>query len=248
MVSNRKPKQGEVVELSVSPAVAAEEAEFLGNRYKLFPTASDAGKHCLIAVPVLHKPGAAVIKVGDQALTVTILDGHFPVQRLTLPKSKDNFDMAKGEKEAVEGAKATLSATRMWQGNFTLPSKARISSGFGMRRIVNGKLLDDYFHSGYDFAGWLGSPIMACAPGKVVLARGGFKLHGNTVAIDHGQGVVSFYIHMSKILVKEGQEVAGGQQIGAVGATGRASGPHLHFSIYVNQTASNPGQWFKKAL
>jgi murein DD-endopeptidase MepM/ murein hydrolase activator NlpD len=67
------------------------------------------------------------------------------------------------------------------------------------------------------------------------------------VAIDHGQGVVSFYIHMQKVLVKKGQQVKGGEQIGMVGSTGRANGPHLHFSIYCNKVASSPLQWFSKA-
>ncbi len=245
-LSNARPKQGEVIELRVKDP-GATEALFLGSKYKLF-TGADGVFRCLLTMPAVQKPGPAKIVVGPLSRSVTIVDAHFPVQRLTLPKSKNNFDMAKGEKEAVEGAKATLSSERLWTGNFHLPSRARISAGFGMRRIVNGVLLDDYFHSGYDFAGYQGSPIVACASGKVVLARGGFKLHGNTVAIDHGQGVVSFYIHMQKLLVKEGQTVSAGEQIGTVGQTGRANGPHLHFSIYVNQVASNPGQWFKKAL
>lgn len=248
VLSTRRPKQGEVLELTVNGVDADSEAEFLGNKYKLFPANESGAYHCLLPVPVVHKPGPAIIKVGTLCTSVTVVDAHYPVQRLTLPKSKNNFDMAVGEKEAVEGAKATLSPERHWQGNFQLPSKARISAGFGLRRIVNGKLLDDYFHSGLDFAGYQGSPIVACAPGKVVLARGGFKLHGNTVAIDHGQGVVSFYIHMQKLMVKEGDKVAAGKQIGTVGQTGRANGPHLHFSIYVNQVAANPGQWFKHSF
>ena len=153
------------------------------------------------------------------------------------------------EEEAVEKAKATLSPDRFWTTRFVKPSHSRTSAPFGVRRIVNGKLLPDYFHAGLDFAAPLGSPIYATAPGTVVLAQGGgvFRLHGNIVAIDHGQGVVSFYIHMQKVLVKVGQVVKQGDQIGLVGQTGRATGPHLHFSIYVNQVASSPSQWFAKA-
>ncbi len=176
--------------------------------------------------------------------TIKVQDGKFPVQRLSLPKSKDNFVMAPGEKETVEAAKATLSEERLWQGKFKLPSTARQSAAFGMKRIVNGRLLKDYFHSGLDFAASLGTPVIACADGKVILAHKGYKLHGNVVAIDHGLGVISFYIHLQQILVKEGDMVKAGDKIATVGQTGRANGPHLHFSIYVNQVATNPTQWF----
>ncbi|MFX6288945.1 M23 family peptidase, partial [Acinetobacter baumannii] len=76
---------------------------------------------------------------------------------------------ARGEEEAVDKAKATCSANRFFHGPFSVPSKARRSTGFGLKRVVNGKLLNDYFHSGLDFAGALGSPITACSDGKVVL-------------------------------------------------------------------------------
>jgi murein DD-endopeptidase MepM/ murein hydrolase activator NlpD len=255
-LSNKTPKQGEVVEVRVSHLASGSEAppevEVLGHKYKLFPDKADSGQEsgpgyeALFAVPVVQRPGAYKITVGSASQSFTVRDAHFVVQRLSLPKSKDNFNTAPGEEEAVEKAKATVSAERMWSGKFDRPSHAHTSAPFGIRRIVNGKLLPDYFHSGLDFAAGMGSPIYATAPGTVVLAQGGgvFKLHGNMVAIDHGQGVVSFYIHMKKVLVKQGQVVKQGEEIGLVGQTGRANGPHLHFSIYVNQVASSPLQWF----
>lgn len=175
-------------------------------------------------------------------------DGLFPVQRLTLPKSKDNFLLSPGEEEAMNTAKSALSDKRLWQGTFTKPCEAKTSAKFGLKRIVNGKLLKDYYHSGLDFAGSLGQPVYACADGKVVLAHKNFRLHGNVVAIDHGQGVVSIYIHLQKIKVKEGDLVEAGEQIGNVGATGRANGPHLHLSLYVNKVATNPMPWFSKTF
>ncbi len=223
----------------------------LGKKYKLFPAGADSAAdnkdlRALFAVPVVQAPGSYKVVVAGLSEPITVKDAHFQVQRLSLPKSKDNFITAPGEEEAVDKAKATLSAERMWTGKFVKPSHARTSAPFGIRRIVNGKLLPDYFHSGLDFAAGMGSPIYATAPGTVVLAQDGgvFKLHGNMVAIDHGQGVVSFYIHMKKVLVKKDQLVKQGDEIGLVGQTGRANGPHLHFSIYVNQVASSPLQWF----
>jgi lysostaphin len=251
-LSNKTPKQGEVVEVRLSHLTSSGEAppevEVLGKKYKLFPD-SDQSSHdyvALFAVPVVQRPGAYKVVVGTVGEPITVKDAHFVVQRLSLPKGKDNFNTAPGEDEAVEKAKSTVSDKRMWTGKFDRPSHARTSAPFGIRRIVNGKLLPDYFHSGLDFAAGMGSPIYATAPGTVVLAQGGgvFKLHGNMVAIDHGQGVVSFYIHMKKVLVKVGQVVKQGEEIGQVGQTGRANGPHLHFSIYCNQVASSPLQWF----
>ncbi len=257
-LSTFRPKQGEVVELVVLAKELGLEAgaeppavEFLGNKYKLFAFDTDQGPayRALLTVPVVQKVGSLPLVVGALSTRLIVMDAHYPVQRLSLPPSKNNFNMAKGEEEAVDKAKGTVSSTRYWTKNFNVPSKARLSAGFGLRRIVNGKLLPDYFHSGLDYAGFQGSPIVACAPGVVVLASTGvFKLHGNTVAIDHGQGVVSFYIHMQKLNVKLGQKVDAGQLIGAVGQTGRANGPHLHFSIYCNKVASNPRQWYLKAF
>jgi lysostaphin len=123
-----------------------------------------------------------------------------------------------------------------------------MSAGFGLRRMVNGKLLKDYYHSGVDFAGGQGSPVNSVADGVVIMAKNGWRLHGNSICIDHGQGVVSIYIHLSKVLVKEGDTVKSGQLIGRIGQTGRANGPHLHFSLYVNKHSTNPLQWFKTAF
>ncbi len=211
-------------------------------------TATNQIEKALIAVPADLDPGIYELRADQDAVRLQVRAGLFPLQHIHLASAKNNFDTANGETEAVEKAKATLSDTRLWHGQFAAPSKARRSTGFGLKRVVNGRLLKDYFHSGLDYAGALGSPITACASGKVVLVGRNFKLHGNTVAIDHGQGVISFYIHMQKIAVKEGDAVKLGEKIGTVGQSGRATGPHLHFSIYVNKVAANPDDWFKTAF
>lgn len=222
--------------------------------YPCFPAATETGQpdthkwRTLLAVPADLSPGNYQVTSGNAKGTLQVIDAKFPVQRLTLPKSKDNFQTSPGEEEAVRQAKETISSDRLWKGKFVVPNKARVSAVFGIKRMVNGKLLDDYFHSGIDYAGATGSPIYAAQNGKVILARTGWKLHGNTICIDHGQGVVSFYIHMLKLLVKEGDPVKAGQQIGSIGSSGRASGPHLHFSLYVNGNAANPNDWFSKSF
>ncbi len=256
-LNSSSAKQGQPVEVTYSTEAQEETPTFTfaHQTYKLFPCPGDArqgdSNHIYKAIlsPSLElDPGTYTLKNENASVQLKVLDGKFFTQYLTLPPAKNNFNMSPGEEAAVEGAKATTSAERFWTGNFTRPSRARVSSAFGNRRVVNGKLLKDYFHSGLDFAGNQGSPVVACAPGKVVMARTGFKLHGNCIAIDHGQGVVSFYIHLKKLNVVQGDEVKAGQLIGQIGQTGRANGPHLHFSIYVNKAASNPNYWFANAI
>ncbi len=275
-LSNPTPMQGETIEVTYTHKVRTKDTEskadvlvFNEHTFKMFPVDSNKNSqtaentenaeqaenkanplletyHCLIAVPADLTPGKYPVNIGTENSAVIVKDGVFPIQCLTLPKSKDNFLTSPGEEEAMDRAKAVLSDKRLWQGVFKKPCTAKTSAKFGLRRVVNGKLLKDYYHSGLDFAGSLGQPIYACANGKVILAHKNFRLHGNVVAIDHGQGVITIYIHMQKIAVKEGDIVSAGQQIGNVGATGRANGPHLHLSLYVNKIATNPMPWFTK--
>jgi len=211
----------------------------------------------LLAVPALLAPGKYEISVSGltgggvapASTTVTVHDAKFPIQRLTLPKDKDNFNATPGEKETMAKAKLTATDEQLWQGRFKSPVPgASLSSRFGRKRIVNGKLIPDYFHSGLDFRAARGTPIHATARGKVIVAKTGWRLHGNTVVLDHGHGILSIYIHQTSLAVKVGDQVEAGQKIGTVGATGRASGPHLHFCIYVNGTASNPEDWLAKTF
>lgn len=198
----------------------------------------------LIAIPADLQPTRYSLSCGEDVKQIVVLPGSFATQKIRLPKRKAELKPSVDELEAIENAKKILSNERLWQGPFTPPSKAAISTFFGLRRIVNGQLQKDYYHSGVDYAASLGTIVKAPANGKVVLAAKGFKLHGNTVCLDHGQGVVSFYIHLQKILVKTGDMVKAGDVIGKVGQTGRANGPHLHFSLYVNEVATNPLPWF----
>jgi murein DD-endopeptidase MepM/ murein hydrolase activator NlpD len=249
-LSDLTPRQGETIEVKVSGLEdgTAPGIRFNGDDYKLFPTDGGDTFRALIGVPADLDPGTYKLKVGSETRSLQVRKGLFPLQHLRLPPAKDNFDMSAGEKEAVEGAKAALSPEREWSEHFIRPSKYRTSTLFGVKRVVNGHLLKDYFHSGLDFAAPAGTPVVATAPGKVILTGRGFKLHGNCVAVDHGQGVVSFYIHLKTIDVQRGEKVAAGNKLGTIGQTGRANGPHLHFSIYVNKVATNPMDWFQRAF
>lgn len=115
-----------------------------------------------------------------------------------------------------------------WSGDFLAPIDSEVSDSFGTRRVFNGKL--ESVHRGLDFRARPGSPVVAANSGEVVLAREMFY-EGNCVIIDHGEGFMTLYMHLSRFEVAEGQRVTKGQEIGLSGATGRATGPHLHMGV-----------------
>lgn len=187
---------------------------------------------------------------GKEVLNLQILEEKFPVQSIQLTPSKNSLQKTDKEDLAVKAALNTSSAYRLWDSSkaWALPNTARRSSAYGLRRSYNGKLAENYFHKGIDFAAFTGGSISAPAKGKVILVgleKDGFAVHGNCIFIDHGQGVVSAYLHLSEVLVKAGQEIERGQLIGKVGDSGIATGPHLHFGLYVNAENVNPETWFK---
>ena len=126
------------------------------------------------------------------------------------------------------------------------PSQGRVSSIYGVRRYYNGVFAQNYYHRGVDYAAPNGSPVVAPAAGRVTLVgrvSDGFRLNGNTIGVDHGQGVVSVFIHLSRIDVREGDFVQAGQLIGGIGSTGFATGPNLHWGLYVNGVSVDPVPW-----
>jgi murein DD-endopeptidase MepM/ murein hydrolase activator NlpD len=156
--------------------------------------------------------------------------------RYTAPSPDDQREIENDKKEKEEAFK-TLSPDREWRGSFTLPVKAEISEIFGVQRVFNGSLKAT--HQGLDFRAHAGTPVAAVNRGKVVLARPLF-FEGNCVVIDHGQSLLTLYLHLSKFLVKEGDEVEKGQEIALSGGTGRATGPHLHLAVRWQGEYLNP--------
>jgi murein DD-endopeptidase MepM/ murein hydrolase activator NlpD len=148
-------------------------------------------------------------------------------QRYTAPDPEEQAQIAQDKKTKEEVFK-TLSAERTWRGSFAPPVRAQISDVFGVQRIFNGSVQST--HQGLDFRVPGGTPVTAVNRGYVILARPMF-MEGNFVVVDHGQGLLSLYLHLSKFLVKEGDVVEKGQEIGLSGGTGRATGPHLHLAV-----------------
>ncbi len=201
----------------------------------------------LMPIRVLSRPGIYTLEwIGSNGSIVnrkevTIRSAHYARQNVVLPKAVAELHSTAEERSKVSTFLNGVSDKRFWTEPFDAPIAGCITSPFGVTRLNNGKLTGD-FHAGLDQRGAFGSPIHALTGGRVKIVEQ-FSLHGGTVAIDHGQGLESMYLHMSRFAVTEGQEVHEGDVIGYVGSTGRSTGPHLHWAIYVYGEPVNPLQW-----
>jgi murein DD-endopeptidase MepM/ murein hydrolase activator NlpD len=164
--------------------------------------------------------------------------------RYTAPSPEDQRHIEQ-DKETKADAFKTLSPGREWKGSFAAPVNAAISDVFGVERVFNGSVQST--HQGLDFRVPSGTPVAAVNSGRVILARPLF-FEGNCVVIDHGQGLLTLYLHLSKFSVKEGDDVRKGQPIGLSGGTGRATGPHLHLAVRWQGVYLNPQVLLKLKL
>jgi len=165
---------------------------------------------------------------GEETLTVD--------PRHVRPNPKE-LDRIRREQEELKQIYASGSRSRLWQGAFRIPVPGEMNGSFGTRRVFNGELQSH--HTGTDFRAQTGDPVHAAAAGVVRLTKDLFY-SGNAVIIDHGAGVFTSYSHLSQIDVKVGQKIGKGQAVGLAGATGRATGPHLHWGVKVNSINVNP--------
>lgn len=246
-------KQGEVLKITVPGNTLAEgitslKATFANHSVSLFRQ-TDGNWKGLMPVYVGVNPGTYTLKLLDGsghelASTVKkVTDAHYSKQNIQVSKSMGGLQPLPGELETVAKLKTTLTPTRHWDDTpFVAPTPDCMNSRFGNLRYHNGKFSDEY-HKGIDTRSPAGRPVQAIHAGKVTLSKP-YRLHGNTVGLDHGQGITSIYIHLSKRMVTEGQMVKKGETLGLVGSTGFATGPHLHMGLFVNGTPVNPLQWF----
>ncbi len=207
--------------------------------------------HGLLGVDLEKPPGKYDWKVswtgpGGNAMTcsatVTVHKGQFRTESLKVDNQFVQPD-AQQQKRAEEDQKKmkaiydTVTPQRLWEGKFRLPLKDVTTGGnFGRRRILNGQPRSP--HAGVDFPAASGTPVFASQSGKVMLAED-LYYSGNTVVIDHGYGIYTMYCHLSEIGVKPGQDVAVSSEIGKVGATGRVTGPHLHWGLTIEHARVN---------
>lgn len=195
------------------------------------------GDAAFLRVSTVSGAGYNVYRREMQVAHKQYAEQHLDVDRKYVELAKKDLDRHHAERARVKEALAHMSAMQEWALPLLRPVPGDVSSEYGLTRFFNGKPRNP--HKGLDLRGAAGTPIKACADGVVVLAESHF-FAGNSVYIDHGQGVVSMYFHMSSIGVKPGQHVARGQTIGKVGKTGRVTGPHLHFGVSVQGELVDP--------
>lgn len=246
-------KQGDFFEATIENVKARPTVWFNTNAFKTFKVA-DRTYRALVPVENLTKVGSysVLARSGswEKRIPVKVIDNGKGVQHITLTDDKDGISPTAKELREIGRGNRSISNDKLWDGKFLLPSKARKSSPFGVKRSYNNGPVESY-HKGLDFAANHGSPVLAPADGKVVVeghVADGFQLHGNTVILDHGHGVTSIYMHLSKISVKKGSLVHKGQKIGEVGHTGISTGPHLHWGVYLYGTSVDPEHFLNQPV
>ena len=184
--------------------------------------------------------------------TFTVAHAQYPQIKVELTVEKKFTEPSAGQQQQITESVKTkdeylnrVTADREWDGKFTAPAEAAISDVFGSQRIFNGKAQRP--HYGLDFRVPTGTPVRAMNRGTVLLARF-LYFEGNCVVIDHGQGLLTLYLHLSQFKVKEGDSVKGGQEIGLSGGTGRATGPHLHVAVRWQGTYLDPARLLQMTL
>ncbi len=221
----------------------AKEVVFLGKTYRPF---TFKGKHfVLAAISLGTKPGLYKAQIkGDSGgiLEVRIYPKRYPSERLTVPPKMIHYppevlSRIKREVHLIKMTVSKVSSEIFLDGPFVWPASGRISSPFGFRRIYNG--IPRSPHSGLDIALPEGTPVKAANRGKVALV-GDFYLPGKTVILDHGLGIYTVYCHLKKILVQKGELVAKGETLALSGKSGRVTGPHLHFGVYIQGVKVDP--------
>ena len=248
-------KQGQVLVVKVRGEEQATEVKgtFLKRAipfFREFRPGEPDGYIGLIGIDMQDEPGtyelAVDVKQGEQAkqlsFNVLVAKEKFIVEHLTLPKEKVDLDEKgaarwKAEQEQVKQALAENSRLKLWRSNFVEPVSGKRTGIFGSVRIMNGKPRNP--HNGEDIGAPMGTDVAATNDG-IVRITVDHIFSGKGVFVDHGLGFYSMYFHLSEILVKDGDLVTAGQIIGKVGATGRATGPHLHWGVKLNGARVNP--------
>ena len=246
------PGQGDVAMVFLAGTRGAREVEgsLAGQPLRFF---SVGREHAALAgIDLEAKPGKAAWRVSvvdahgvthEASGRIVIRSRAFPIQRLTLPTPMVDLSPEAERRAAAEAARLralyqTVTPERLWSAPFVRPVGGDLpANGFGSRRIINGQ--PRMPHSGVDFAAERGAPVAAANRGRVALV-GNFFFAGRLVVLDHGLGLYTLYFHLERADVEEGALVERGEPIGIVGATGRATGPHLHWAAQLGASRVDP--------
>ena len=248
----RVVRQGDVTMVFVTglPDAKMVEGSLAGQSLTFFPYGD--GYAALAGLDLEARPGMAAWRVGvvdaqDRPMKASgrlqIRARKFPVQRLTLPREMVELDAPTLRRVEEESGRlrtlyATITPERLWRGRFTKPvGVPDAGEGFGARRIINGQVRAP--HAGLDYSADTGTPVVAANAGRVALVADYF-FPGRLVVLDHGLGLYTLYFHLERADVADGDRVDRGQIIGRVGASGRATGPHLHFAAHLRQARIDP--------
>jgi len=249
---SRAVQPGELVVLTITASVDLDRVRVraFGRDVAAFPAASASGTEwqALVGIDLDVKAGTYPVAIDADAgrlrttYELMVMSKRFPTRRLTVDESFVNpppSEQARIEQEAklINDVYRAPAPERLWNGPFVRPVAEAANSRFGTRSIFNGVPRSP--HGGADFLSPAGTPIHAPNSGRIVVARP-LYFSGNTVIIDHGLGVFSLLAHMAEMDVHEGDRVSAGQVVGRVGATGRVTGPHLHWAVRANAARVDP--------
>ena len=235
---------GGIALIDLPSSTSAPKVEYLGHRVMVLPAEEAEGWVAVVGIPLNAKADEQQqLSVNGKPLSFGIGDKAYPEQRLQIKERKyvepDPAQVERWRRESAE----QKAAYKIWSEpgavitRLEIPAEGPYSSAFGLKRFYNDQPRSP--HSGLDIAAPDRSIITAAAPG-VVTAKGEYFFNGNTIIVDHGYGLSTMYCHMSEISVELGQRLETGDQIGLVGKTGRATGPHLHWGVSLNNTRVDP--------
>ena len=249
---SREVFQGGIARIRVSKMSSAGVKARFRTREIVFFSGEGAGAYeALLGVDLKEEPGPKRIVIQDRggakekeaaSIRLQARRKEFPVEKLSVPVSKDRFDKATLERIRREKARLTLlwrsaDQRRRWQGAFIAPVPGGITSAFGRRRIINGTPRSP--HGGVDLRAAQGAKVVAANHGRIALLDE-FFFSGKSLVLDHGGGLYTMYFHLDEFRVAMGSRVGKGEEIGRAGMTGRVTGPHLHWGVRLNGARVDP--------
>ncbi|MFZ4828786.1 MAG: LysM peptidoglycan-binding domain-containing protein [Phototrophicaceae bacterium] len=250
--------EGETAQIVLTTnRVATISGEFLQRSLNVATDPVGTTHRILVGIPIFTETGVYPLTLriadgatyDDLAMNIQVISGGYGQETIQLIEGREELLTPAVEEEELNLLRsivATFNGDRYFNSRFSLPAAASLTSAFGTRRSYNGGAFDR-FHSGADFAGVPGTPILAPSDGQVVMVDT-LNIRGKATLIDHGWGVYTGYWHQNDIYVQLGERVQTGQVIGTIGSTGRVTGAHLHWELWVNGVPTDPMQWVQESF